>query len=123
MAHVFYGTVTINDTPVPRGSAVTAVVRGVEQDSIIVTETGVFGGARVSDEKLVARDSGTVHFYVNGLEADQTAQFRSGGITELALAAETATPPIPGATPPALIAMAAAIAGLGLWRLRRRRTV
>jgi hypothetical protein len=102
LPHAFYGTVKINDSPAPIGTEVEAEVEGVvtgEGNPITVTEAGKYGGPGGLDPKLVVQgdieDGATITFYVNGVAADQTAEWNSGEVTELNL---TATIPMPTVT-------------------------
>ena len=99
--HLFYGTVHINEEPAPAGTVIEAVVDGDVQDSITVTEAGLYGGPGALEEKLLVSDPGTVRFVVEGVEADQTVGFVSGSITAFALTFTIegfTTPPTPTPT-------------------------
>jgi hypothetical protein len=112
LPHAFYGTVEINGSPAPAGTEVEArgegVRTGVDQNPIMTTAEGEYGGTGGFDPKLVVwgdiADGATVTFYVNGFSTGQTAQWHSGGVTEIDLAAtieEGAVPEEPvDSTPP-----------------------
>ena len=113
LPHAFYGAVDINGSPAPVGTEVEVVGEGVEigvgNNPIVTTVEGEYGGgADPMAPKLVVQgsiaDGATVTFYVNGFATGQTAQWHSGGVTEINLAAaieEGAVPPDTGdSTPP-----------------------
>ena len=121
LPHAFYGAVDINGSPAPVGTLVKVVGEGVQTgvgtNPIEVIVEGEYGGAADPMEpKLVVQGSvadGTiVTFYVNGFATGQTAQWHSGDITEVNLAAtiedgavpdepDDSTPPDTGdSTPP-----------------------
>ena len=113
LPHAFYGAVDINGSPAPVGTLVKVVGEGVEigvgTNPIEVTVEGEYGGgADPMAPKLVVQGSvaeGTsVTFYVNGFDTGQTAQWCSGEVTEVNLAAtieEGAVPDEPDdPTPP-----------------------
>lgn len=99
LPHAFYGTVEINGSPAPIGTQIEArgegVLINVEGNPIVVTEVGQYGGASPLEPKLLVQgdiaDGATLTFYVNGVAADQTAEWHSGKITELDL---TVTMPV-----------------------------
>jgi hypothetical protein len=92
--HAFYGTVEINGSPAPVGTEVEAwgegVATGVDQNPIVTTAQGEYGGSGSFDLKLLVwgniADGATVTFYVNGFSTGQTAQWHSGEVTEVDLA-------------------------------------
>jgi hypothetical protein len=118
--HAFYGTVAINGSPAPVGTEVSArgdgVVTGVGTNPIVTDIEGEYGGGiDPLAPKLVVQgsvsDGTTVTFYVNGFSTGQTAQWRSGEVTEVDLAVtieegavpdepEDTTPPDAGDTTP-----------------------
>jgi hypothetical protein len=93
--HAFYGVVEINGSPAPVGTAVEArgegVETGVAQNPIVTTAEGKYGSSEGFDPKLIVwgniADGTTVTFYVNGFSTGQTAQWHSGEVTEVDLAA------------------------------------
>jgi len=107
--HSFYGDLTINGDPAPVGTTVEARGEGVRIDiygnPIVTTEVGKYGSANPLGSKLyiqgVIAEGATLTFYVNGVKADQTAQWYSGKIEALALTAhipEEEPPPPPPTT-------------------------
>jgi len=113
LPHAFYGTVDINGSPAPVGTEVEVrgegVQTGVGNNPIVTAVEGEYGGgADPMAPKLVVQGSigegTTVTFYVNGFATGQTAQWHSGEVTEIDLAAtieEGAVPPDAGdSTPP-----------------------
>jgi hypothetical protein len=95
LPHAFYGTVEINGSPAPAGTEVgvrgEGVATGVDQNPIVTTAQGEYGGSGSFDLKLLVwgniADGATVTFYVNGFSTGQTAQWHSGEVTEIDLAA------------------------------------
>jgi hypothetical protein len=112
LPHAFYGIVEINGSPAPVGTEVEArgegVATGVDQNPIVTTAQGEYGGSGSFDLKLLVwgniADGATVAFYVNGFSTGQTATWHSGEVTEIDLAAtieEGAVPDEPDdSTPP-----------------------
>ena len=100
MPHAFYGTLTINGSPAPVGTVVTAKVGDVECGSITTTVAGQYGGSGAFDEKLCVTGEiatgATINFYAGGSQAAETYAFSPGAVTELNL---TVTPPA-DTTPP-----------------------
>jgi len=101
MPHAFYGTLTVGGSSAAVGTVVTAKVGGVECGSITTTVEGQYGGSGAFDAKLAVTGEiatgATISFYVGGSEANETANFSSGGVTELNLTTE---PPVGDTTPP-----------------------
>jgi hypothetical protein len=95
LPHAFYGTVEINGSPAPVGTEVEArgegVATGVDQNPIVTTAQGEYGGSGSFDLKLLVwgniADGATVTFYVNGFSTGRTATWHSGEVTEIDLAA------------------------------------
>lgn len=108
LPHAFYGSVTINGSPAPVGTVVSAnVSRG--GGSITTTEVGKYGGAGVLSPKLIVQgdilDGTLITFEVNGVSTGQTAHFASGTTSEIDLSVDievppTTTPPTTTTTPP-----------------------
>ncbi len=106
LPHVFHGGVTIAGSPAPAGTVITATIGGVECGSVQTVDAGQYGG---SDRNLVGRlavmatsdqAGATITFYVNGVAAQETATFTSGGATALDLTAAAAeSTPTPTPTP------------------------
>jgi hypothetical protein len=82
LPHPFYGTVTMDNSPAPVGTVITADVGGIVCGSITTTVEGQYGGPGALDEKLVVQgaiqDGTTIYFYVDGYEADETYPFSQG---------------------------------------------
>jgi len=95
LPHAFYGTVEINGSPAPTGTEVEArgegVATGVDQNPIVTTAQGEYGGSGSFDLKLLVwgniAEGATVTFYVNSFSTGQTATWHSGEVTEVDLAA------------------------------------
>jgi len=111
MPHAFYGAVDINGGPAPVGTSVEVrgegVETGVDNNPIVTTAEGAYGGSGGFDPKLIVwgdvAEGSIVTFYVNGFATGQTAQWHSGGVTEINLAAnieEGAVPDDTGDTTP-----------------------
>jgi hypothetical protein len=101
LPHSFYGDVTIGGQPAPVGTVVSSRVNGVESGNVTTWEEGRYGWGRpgvpdydyqanllVQGEHISSGD--TIEFYVDGVKADQIAEFQSGEVTELDLTAEFA---------------------------------
>lgn len=101
LPHAFFGTIKINDSPAPVGTRVEArgegVRTGIEGNPIVTTAVGVYGSSDPMGPKLVVQggilDGTTITFYVNGVQAGQTAEWHSGEVTELNLTATIPRPP------------------------------
>ena len=94
--HQFYGDVTIDGEAAPLGTLVSVKVNGIESGSVTIWEEGKYGwgrpgppdydyqanllvqGYHVSNGDLIA-------FYINNVEADQTAIFQTDIKTKLDL--------------------------------------
>jgi hypothetical protein len=113
LPHAFYGAVEINGSPAPVGTSVKVmgdgVQTGVGNNPIVTIVEGEYGGGtNPMAPKLIVQgtiaDGATVTFYVNGFDTGQTAQWHSGYVTEVNLAAtieEGAVPDEPDdSTPP-----------------------
>jgi len=91
LPHAFYGTIEVNGSPVPVGTQVEArgegVQTGVDNNPIVVTAEGEYGGSGAFDPKLAVwgdiAEGATVTFYVNGVSTGQTAAWHTGEVTEL----------------------------------------
>ncbi|MBA7669163.1 hypothetical protein ES703_77291 [subsurface metagenome] len=79
LPHFFYGSVEINGSPAPDGTLVSATVGDVSQNPV-ETAGGSYG---INSPMLLVQGdglSGTITFYVKGVEAEgQTAPFEPGG--------------------------------------------
>ena len=111
----FYGNVTIDGAPAPVGTEIVAKIGDEVRGNITVVEEGKYGGLHTQKLIVVGNmsDEGkNITFYVNGIRAEQTAVWHSGGIFKLDLSVRTQTP---SPTPPgfeivsSLLALAAAI--------------
>ena len=102
LPHAFYGTVEINGSPAPVGTQIEArgegVDTGYDRNPIITTESGKYGGSDLYEVLIVQgfiSDRTLLYFYVNGVAANQTAEWHSGDVTELNLTVTiTVAPPI-----------------------------
>ena len=87
--HRFAGSVTLDGAPAAAGTSVTATVGYTECGSATVI-TGANGSTYALDVPDDCADAGDdIHFYVGGVEADQHAEWASGGRTDLDLTATT----------------------------------
>ena len=96
LPHQFYGTVTINGATAPDGTRVSAEVDGVEARTGHTRE-GKYGYDTGDLFRVdgAAGDGDEVVFKVNGVVAEETGVFKSGGSTELNLSAtQTAGDPL-----------------------------
>lgn len=90
---VFSGALTIDGNPAPAGTEVIAKIGSEIRAGITTTEDGRYG----SDRQLLvtgsSADAGkTIRFYLNDVEADQTAVWNTGAVYDLALAFSAQTP-------------------------------
>ena len=108
LPHAFYGSVTINGSPAPDGSQVSATV---DEGVVLATQnpvTTVEGSYGVDSPKLLVQGdalSGAITFYVNGREAapSQRTTFEAGGGPDrIDLSVTIAAPPrrAPEPSPP-----------------------
>ena len=89
----FYGTASVQGSPVQAGTVITAYVNGTPQGRITVTEAGKFGGLGTFDERLIvmagendfANGVPTITFKINEQNADQSAPYQPGASTQLNL--------------------------------------
>ena len=86
LPHQFYGTVTINGATAPDGTRVSAEVDGVEAKTGITRE-GKYGYDTGDLFRVDGAAGDEVVFKVNGVVAEETGVFKSGGSTELNLSA------------------------------------
>jgi hypothetical protein len=90
----FSGTVTIDGSPAPAGTVITARIDGRDCGSLTLA-TGVFGGDALLDERLsIGGEDGdagkTIAFLVDGVPAG-TAVYTPGASTTIALVVTTGT--------------------------------
>jgi hypothetical protein len=88
LGHAFYGTVKIDGGDADIGTVISARVDGTEYGSSTVTTPGQYALIVQGD---IAGGT-TIHFYVDGQEADQTFLFHDGWTTELDLTVTTGLP-------------------------------
>ncbi|KKN43834.1 hypothetical protein LCGC14_0699260 [marine sediment metagenome] len=104
--HPFYGTLTIGGSQAPAGRVVTAEVAGVERGSITTTVEGQYGSSSPLGPWLVVQgdieEGAIIDFYVDGVEANEKANFASGTLppTELNLTVTDTTAPTVASTSP-----------------------
>lgn len=98
----YYGSLTAAGEPAPAGVTITAEIDGEVRGKLTTTSAGSYGGAGAFDPKLqvngTAEDDGaTVTFYVNGIQATPTVEWRSGDIRRVDLTVdEDLSPPDDG---------------------------
>jgi len=91
LPHAFYGTVEVNGSPAPLGTQVEVrgegVQTGIGNNPIVITVEGEYGSAEPLEPKLIVQgdiaEGATLTFYLNGVSTGQTAEWHSGGVTEL----------------------------------------
>jgi hypothetical protein len=86
LGHAFSGTVKVDGEDAAIGTVITAHVDGTKYGSSTVLTPGAYGLIVQND----ITEGATIHFYVDGQEADQTFPFHDGWTTTLNL---TAPPP------------------------------
>lgn len=82
----FYGSVSIQGSPAPAGTTISAYVNGNRQGDIQVTTAGQYGGTGTFDERLIVMANETdfengappISFQINGNTADQSAVYTPG---------------------------------------------
>jgi len=84
----FSGSVTIDGSPAPAGTVVTARINGSDCGSLALTTAGVYGGDALFDERLIVdgEEEKTIAFFVNGVLAGSAA-YTPGVSTRLDLTA------------------------------------
>lgn len=107
LPHAFYGIVSINDSPAPAGTQVEVRGEGVSRGSgnpVVTLVEGQYGSPEALGAKLIVQGNvaeGTpLSFYVNGVKAEQNAQWYSGEVTELNLTVTAEAPPATQTAPP-----------------------
>ncbi|MDF2956084.1 MAG: PKD repeat domain protein [Candidatus Alkanophagales archaeon MCA70_species_2] len=106
----FYGNVTIDGAPAPVGTEIVAKIDGEVRGNITVVEEGKYGGSHAQKLIVVGNmsDEGkNITFYVDGIKAEQTAAWHSGGIFTLDISAKTQ---MPTPTPPGFEIMSSLLA-------------
>jgi uncharacterized repeat protein (TIGR02543 family) len=88
LGHAFSGTVKIDGGNAAVGTVISARVDGTEYGSSTVTTPGQYALIVQGD----IAEGTTIHFYVDGQEADQTFPFHDGWTTELDLTVTTGLP-------------------------------
>ncbi|MEW5897885.1 MAG: S-layer homology domain-containing protein, partial [Bacillota bacterium] len=87
----YYGSVTINGSPALVGTVIKAMVDGVEEGMITITEAGIYGDQSAGGNKLIVGASGnvkpgsTVTFSVDNVKASESIVFRPGDIKRVDL--------------------------------------
>jgi hypothetical protein len=101
LPHAFYGAVKVNGSLALVGTTVEArgegVQTGVQNNPVVTTVEGQYGSSNPLEPKLIVQGNvaeGTIlTFYVNGVRADQTAEWHSGEVTQLDVTATVEGPP------------------------------
>jgi hypothetical protein len=101
LPHAFYGTIEVNGSPAPAGTAVEVRGEGVEvgvgSNPIVTTTEGRYGSEEPLEPKLVVQGEiaeGTIlTFYVDGVATGETTEWHSGEVTELDLVVTVESPP------------------------------
>ena len=84
---VFYGALTIDGNPAPAGTEVVAKIGSEIRGTIAAAEDGMYGSYRQLLVTGSSDDAGkTIRFYVNDVEAEQTAVWNMGAVYNLDLA-------------------------------------
>jgi hypothetical protein len=91
MPHQFYGTVSLDGTPVQQGTLVEAFVDDVKQAETTVDGEGRYGYNPIF--RVSGTAGATVTFHVGGIEADEDATWESGKVQELNLTIHEGTQP------------------------------
>jgi len=99
LPHAFYGSILINGSSAPTGTVIEAqgegVITGITGNPLVTTAIGEYGSESGIEQKLVVQGTiveGTaIHFFINGVEANQIAEWHTSEITELDL---TVTMPV-----------------------------
>lgn len=86
----FSGTITIDGSPAPAGTVITARFGDRDCGSLTLAAAGVYGGDTLFDNRLLVNgedaDAGkTVTFFVDGVRAQETAVYTPGASSHLAL--------------------------------------
>ena len=102
--HDFWGGVTIDGSPAPAGTVITAMIGDTAYGSIETTKAGEYGSSsRYEGDRLVVNAAAdlsgeTITFLVNGRTARETATFTPDSTTrlDLSVAGESTPTPAPG---------------------------
>jgi PKD repeat protein len=86
----FYGNVTIGGVNAPQGTVINATISGVPVGSLVTTVAGKYGGPGAFDPRLAVTGSDTdvgltIIFWINGVQAQQTAVYTPGATMVLDL--------------------------------------
>lgn len=97
----FYGTVQLDNMPVPDGTVITATIAG---DTYTTTTPAVYGSStyalRLEPPRGKSYNEGTqVTFTIGTYTADQTGSWEMGGNTPLDISASIPPPPSPSPSP------------------------
>jgi len=93
MPHQFYGTVSLDGTPVQQGTLVEAFVDDVKQAETTVDGQGSYGYNPIF--RVPGTAGATVTFHIGGVEADEDATWESGRVQQLNLTIhEGGEPPV-----------------------------
>jgi hypothetical protein len=106
LPQAFYGTIEVNGSPAPAGTAVEVRGEGVEvgvgNNPIVTTTEGRYGSEEPLEPKLVVQGEiaeGTIlTFYVDGVATAQTTEWHSGEVTKLDLVVTLEESPPPETT-------------------------
>jgi hypothetical protein len=103
LGHGFYGTVEVDGVDADIGTVISAKVAGTEYGNWTITTPGQYALIVQGD----IDEGASIHFYVDGQEADQTFPFHDGWTTELNLTVTTSEEEPPPSPFPCFIATAA----------------
>ncbi|MBI4337681.1 MAG: hypothetical protein HY683_07640 [Chloroflexi bacterium] len=95
-AATFYNPATGGRGPAPAGRALIAKVAGQERGRVLLPKAGAYGPCSASPCLLVQGEisaGATIEFYLEGVKADQQAQFKSGELRQLDLTFPDTAPP------------------------------
>ncbi len=96
--HAFYGQIRDADgSNAPAGAIIVASAAGTSAGTITVTSAGRYGTDYKGGDKLIVwtpalRPGDNITFYIDGVRADESATYESGGITNLTLIASAPLP-------------------------------
>ncbi|PKL59278.1 MAG: hypothetical protein CVV33_08665 [Methanomicrobiales archaeon HGW-Methanomicrobiales-4] len=83
LPYEFYGNATINGTPAPAGTLITAHIGDIEVGNITITAVGAYGGSGTFDKRLVVNGDEKqigqfITFRAEGTEAAQKVKLWAG---------------------------------------------